>query len=225
MRTHRSVPAASLCLLLSACGFVGGDEPSAELQVVAASAEEEPPEPPAPGAPPATGSDGAAAPERVIVDCDTDAGYAVATHRGTGSVERGLFVLSVYESDSEHSGGKHPMGHATVDFRLPGDHVLALHAYEPVTWTITPRDGGELTEVLLYGHHDQLVEGLGDEVKVTKAQRPPCATHAWPQVKPRCEGPGLDAAAEEATGRQLTRFDGCYHASTFQFLPGVVDRG
>jgi len=228
MRPAATIACATLCATTSACGLLEPSGSSGDLEVVVAQASPEGATP-APAARTEGDPEGEAGgeptnPRQVILDCATSSGYEVATHVPPGAnASEGLYVAAIYETGTERGGGRHPMGHARFDFDLPGDNVLALYAYEPVTWHIDLDAGAAIREILLFGYQDQVVEGVGDDVRVLRMKRPECASYEWPQQDEDCQGPGLGKAAEAASGRSLSRFDGCYEAATFQFLPGLTD--
>jgi len=157
--------------------------------------------------------------DEVVLDCATDAGYEVDTWLGEAS-EQAVWLAAVYETHSNHGGGVHPMGEASVVFDLPGDHVLALSSYEPVTWNLELGADAGLTEIVVFGYHEQIVEGAGD-IPVTFYGDPACG-YSLPYNGGGCDTDELIDAVEAETGRSLSRFDGCYRATEFQF---VVDDG
>jgi hypothetical protein len=151
----------------------------------------------------------------VILDCAVDAGYQVDTWLGEAA-EQGLWLASVYETHSNHGGGSHPMGEATVHFDLPGDHVLALASYEPVTWQLELGAQAGVTEIVVFGYHEQVVDGAGN-IPITYVADPSCG-YSWPYNGGGCDTTELVDAVEAETGRLLSRFDGCYRATDFQFV-------
>ena len=150
----------------------------------------------------------------VITNCAVSSGYAVQTWVGEAASEA-LWVAGVYEAQKGHKGGSHPVTEAQVAFDLPGDNVLALSAYEPVTWQVKLGAGAALTEIVLIGYHDQKVEGV-EGIPVRVLPKPSCGFR-WGVEGKSCAGEELVAALTEATGRKASRFDGCYRASSFQF--------
>lgn len=151
----------------------------------------------------------------VILDCAVDQGYEVDTWESGASGGVPLWVASVYETHGNHGGGVHPMGSATVDFALPGAHALALASYEPVTWNLSIGPDTELQAIYVAGYHEQVVLGAGSvpviEVDAT------CG-YSLPDDGGGCDTDALIAAFEAAAGQPVTRFDGCYQATDFQFV-------
>lgn len=155
----------------------------------------------------------------VILDCNVDAGYEVDTWIGEAG-DPALWLASVYETHSNHGGGNHPMGEATVFFDLAGDNVLALASYEPVTWNITLGEHAGLSKVVVFGYHEQVVEGVDVPVEFHGA---PYCGYSLPYNGGGCDTDALIDAVEDVTGLGLSRFDGCYTASDFQFVSDEVE--
>jgi hypothetical protein len=165
-----------------------------------------------------TGPTGELTTGQVILDCDVESGYEVDQWRDSDPSGAGLWIGAVYQTHGEHSGDNHPVGTATVDFSLPGSHVLALSSYEPVDWVLTVGPDTTLEKVLLFGYHQQTLsapEGLAVEY----VEGPACG-YAWPGDDQGCDTEGLVAAAEAAAGLPLAGFDGCYDASDFVWALG-----
>lgn len=150
----------------------------------------------------------------VIQDCARSAGYQVHTFENPaieGLPE--LWLTSVYETHSEHGGKRHPMGNAEVHVVAPGEHILALSSYEPVTWNLSIGPDSTVREVLLWGYHEQLVAGAGD-IPVRHVAGPSCG-YRWPYTGGGCDTGALVAAVEAAAGQPIQHFAGCYRASDF----------
>jgi hypothetical protein len=168
-------------------------------------------EPPPPPPPPASG---------VILDCVSES-YA---SRSESNGRPALYLGAVYETRSDHSYGYHPQGEAYVDFALPGENVLALSAYEPTHWVVTLAPGASLQKVLLIGYHAQsadVPEGVAVEVYDYESTESPLAAcgYSLPYNGEGCDTGELIANVETITGLALTGFDGCYHATTFAYVP------
>ena len=135
-----------------------------------------------------------------------------------------LHVASVYQTHPDH-GDVHPMGQADVLWELPGENVLGLTSYEPVTWNIHVSDGAALQKIVVFGYHEQVVEappGVEIEIYAYEGQSlgfPPevCAFEYPDQSDDGCDTNAMFAGFESVTGLPVSSFDGCYDASTFYF--------
>lgn len=156
----------------------------------------------------------------VILDCAED---DVSGWRAIEASEPRLWVGGVYQTRSDHSSGNHPVGAGTVTWGMPGRNVLVLSAYEPTTWTVTLAPGGALEQVIATGYHVQTVVAPEGVDVATHAYESGAATWACGYSLPGqgggCEGEELVAWATAATGLPLHAFDGCYDATTFEYLP------
>lgn len=81
-----------------------------------------------------------------------------------------LYMIGVYETRSDHSGGYHPTGTANIEIgeQFGKDTILVLSSYEPTQWNITGLGVDDLTNIILYGYHDQSVIGLLASTVVTE---------------------------------------------------------
>ena len=128
-----------------------------------------------------------------------------------------LHILGVYETHSNHGGGNHPSGEATVHVEREGAMVLALSSYEPVHWSVTAAPGAVIEKVILNGYHAQTADvppGVPVETHDEGQMLAACA-YEWPGDDQGCDTQGLVSALEGLTGRTLTSFHGCYDADAF----------
>ncbi|HEU4404832.1 MAG TPA: hypothetical protein VFS43_06030 [Polyangiaceae bacterium] len=178
---------------------------------------------PPPPPPPPDGSPVEAGPLRI-----NDCGYAGASHVATAEPgQPELFVLSVYETRSDHGFGYHPTGEASVTDTRTTPHVLVLSSYEPTHWTINADAAGGLTQIILNGYHDQTVtappgvlvsehSGFNDEGPEYFS----ACGYAWPNNDGGCDTPGLVSGVESFSGLSLSAFAGCYVATNFEVRDG-----
>ncbi|HWU88273.1 MAG TPA: hypothetical protein VN253_13395, partial [Kofleriaceae bacterium] len=121
-----------------------------------------------------------------------------------------VHVLSVYETSSNHSGGNHPTGTATVTIERPGDLALVLSAYEPTDWHVTLAPGAHVRSVTLIGYLTQTVNLAN--VPIVHAQG--CG-YSYPYNGGGCDTNQLLALAKQHAGADVTTFHGCYQASSW----------
>jgi hypothetical protein len=144
----------------------------------------------------------------VISDCNTQAGYEVYTDVAEATCAPGLFVGAIY-TPRDGAGG-----HATVRFEVPGTHVLALSAYEETTWTVSVGPDTTLAAVLVAGYGQQRI--VGTDAPVVQVPGPACG-YSLPYNGGGCDTNALLEALQSAADLPVTRFDGCYDASTFRW--------
>lgn len=131
-----------------------------------------------------------------------------------------LHIFGVYETHSNHSGGSHPAGAATVHVERQGSHVLALSSYEPVTWTVTAEPGVVIEKIILNGYHAQTasapsgvpVEAYDYEVHGNWLG---AYAYAWPGSTGGSDTQALVATLEQLAGRGMTSFHGCYQGTSY----------
>jgi hypothetical protein len=154
----------------------------------------------------------------VILDCNTDAGYEVDTSVWEVQGEPTLWLASVYEASVGN-------GAATVDFTLPGSHVLALSSYESVDWTVSVGPDTELTGIYVFGYEPSTVSAPRG-VPVVIVPQSGCG-YSLPYNGGGCDTDDLLAEVESTVGLPVHRFDGCYDASTVVYEPAedVVTEG
>ncbi|MCB9684684.1 MAG: hypothetical protein H6735_06595 [Alphaproteobacteria bacterium] len=153
---------------------------------------------------------------QVIQDCPIREGYEVNSWTADGMCEPGLWIAGVYEARSDHSGEVHPMGEVSVTFDIPGQHVLALSSYEPVTWNVRVGPDTELRAILVAGYYEQIVRGT--DVPVQRVSGPVCG-YSYPYNGQGCNTDALIEGFENAIGLRATRFDGCYRATEMAWSP------
>jgi hypothetical protein len=107
------------------------------------------------------------------------------------------------------------MGRAQVKMHAPGEHVLALASYEPVTWDLSLGPNSQVREILVWGYHQQVVVGAG-EIPVRQVAGPSCG-YSWPYNNGGCDTEELVASVEAAAGQRVQHFEGCYRASELLF--------
>lgn len=131
-----------------------------------------------------------------------------------------LHIFGVYETHSNHSGGSHPSGAATVHVERQGSHVLALSSYEPVHWTVTAEPGVVIEKIILNGYHGQsadvpsgvVVEVYDHEVHGNWLG---AYAYAWPGASGGSDTQALVGALEQLSGRGMTTFNGCYQGTSY----------
>lgn len=81
-----------------------------------------------------------------------------------------LYMIGVYETRSDHSSNYHPTGTAEIEIgdQFGKDTILVLSSYEPTKWNITGLGVDDITNVILYGYHDQSIFGLLASTLVTE---------------------------------------------------------
>jgi cysteine-rich repeat protein len=128
-------------------------------------------------------------------------------------------VVSVYESNGDHSGGNHPNGTFSLHVDRLGPQILVLASYEPITWTVTAAEGTEILEIVASGYHAQTVNApAGIPIDIVSYDQTGnflgCA-YEYPDQDPTsgCETPDLFAAVEAYLGTEITSFNGCYQMS------------
>lgn len=180
---------ALLALLLAGCSFyVGGDDTQAADPLDEGPSGPAIPEEPVPTVPPPVPP-----PPRPPSEC--------------GSPE--VHVFGIYETSSDHG----TVGEAHVSIDRPGDHILALSAYEETRWQVEVGPGAAIRAVYLLGYEPQTVD-LPD-VPVTQGSG--CG-YSYPYNGGGCDTIELLSSVKERAGRGITTFHGCYQASQWTLL-------
>lgn len=130
-----------------------------------------------------------------------------------------LHLFGVYESHSNHSGGNHPEGTATVDVTRKAPLILALSSYEPIHWTVNAAPGTRIERIVLNGAYPQRVtapEGIPVDNRSGYASWLGAYAYAWPATSGGSDTPRLVSGLEALTGRPLSSFAGCYQGTAFK---------
>lgn len=130
-----------------------------------------------------------------------------------------LHLLGVYESHSDHGGGTHPEGAASVEVTRKAPLILALSSYEPIHWTVSAAQGARIERIILNGYHPQRVtapEGIPVENRSGSGNWLGAYAYAWPAASGGSNTPALVSALESLTSTQLSSFAGCYQGTSFK---------
>jgi hypothetical protein len=164
------------------------------------------------GAPIAAANDGA--PVIDVLDCATNEGYTVSTHRAQPGSDTEVNVIGVYETRSDHHGADyHPTGEASVRVSRHAKQILVLSSYEPTRWTVTLDPGVKIEKIVTVGFYDQVVDAPSNVV-VEKAST--ACGYSWPYNGEGCDTNELFASATKAAQGPLAAFAGCYRATKFE---------
>ncbi len=130
-----------------------------------------------------------------------------------------LHLLGVYESHSNHGGGTHPEGAATVDVTRKAPLILTLSSYEPIHWTVNAARGARIQRIILNGYHEQRVtapEGIPVENHSGPGKSLGAYAYAWPATSGGSDTQKLVTALESLTSTRLSSFAGCYQGTYFK---------
>ena len=124
-------------------------------------------------------------------------------------------MIGIYESRNDHAFGYHPVGNATI---YVGDQdgkntILVLSSYEPTIWNLVGPGVDDLTQVLLYGYHDQDVTGEADSTVVKEYTYE--GTNNYQGQTYRYPGDGRVVGHLEFMGLTVSSFAGSYRATQF----------
>jgi hypothetical protein len=151
------------------------------------------------------------------VNCTVGQG-ALSTYVAPTRSAPELHLLGVYETHSNHSGGNHPEGAATVDVKRTAPLILTLSSYEPVHWTVRAMPGTNVQSIILNGFYSQRVTAP-EGIPVTNRSGSNWLgtyAYAWPSTSGGSDTPRLVSALEQLTSRPLNSFAGCYQATYFK---------
>lgn len=129
-----------------------------------------------------------------------------------------LHLLGVYETHSNHSGGNHPEGTATVAVTRQARMILTLSSYEPVHWQVRAAPGARIERIILNGYYPQRVTapaGVPVDNRSGYERSLGAYAYAWPGASGGSDTRALVSALERTTSRPLTSFAGCYQATSF----------
>lgn len=150
-----------------------------------------------------------------------------STYNNPSPTSPELLIIGVYETRSDHSGGYHPQGTATVHVVNQGATplTLVLSSYEPTLWNLNVDAGVNISQIILNGYHTQNISGASGTTVVNKSGLgnyfAACAFQ-WPSDTGGCNTPGLVASAQNLTGLTLTSFTGAYRATDFTVTTSPV---
>lgn len=131
-----------------------------------------------------------------------------------------LHIISVYETRSDHGGGYHPQGTATLNINYGGNSpiTLVLSSYEPTMWNFNIESGAVIDQVILNGYHNQEASGIDSNLLINRSgvgnYFSACA-YTWPSDDQGCDTPSLVSGAEDFTDLTLSSFSASYRATDF----------
>lgn len=133
----------------------------------------------------------------------------------TQNQDYSLYMIGVYETRSDHSSGYHPTGTATVNIgdQYGKNTILVLSSYEPTLWNIIGDGANDLTQILLYGYHDQTISGVATSTPVTEYSY--LGTSDYKGFTYSYPGDGRVVSHLESEGFFVSSFAGSYRATDF----------
>lgn len=147
-------------------------------------------------------------------------GYPITSYQSAGSTSIETHVIGVYETDSGHSGGYHPVGLGFVEIK--GDVKqpinLVLSSYEPTNWVLSGDGVSSIASVMVNGYHDSFVTGIDASKVIDRSglghYLSACA-YRWPHDNQGCNTTALISGVEAHYGTPMTSFTGIYHGKGF----------
>lgn len=153
-------------------------------------------------------------------NCGVGGSQDFSAYITSGSGDKELHLVGVYESHPHHRGQNHPTGEAQVRVTRQGKPIiLALSSYEPVNWNVQVEPGVEIEKIIINGYHDQKVTGISG-VPIEEYSHQDTGkflgnfVYQWNSAENQ-ETPALVTQLNQLTGTELTSFQGCYRGNQF----------
>ncbi|MBU6953181.1 PEP-CTERM sorting domain-containing protein [Hahella sp. HN01] len=132
-----------------------------------------------------------------------------------------LYFIGVYETRRDHSFDYHPTGNANVEI---GDQhgkstTLVLSSYEPTHWNISGLGVTDITDIILYGYHDQSISGFLPSTTVSEYSYE--GEGSYQGFTYRYPGDGRVVKHLASQGLTVSSFAGSYRATDFSI--GALD--
>lgn len=130
--------------------------------------------------------------------------------------DESLFMFGVYETSLNRGFRQHPTGNAIVNIGDQGGRstTLVLSSYEPTLWNLVGDGVDDLTNILLFGYHDQSISGVADSTVVEEYSYE--GTRNYQGMTYKYPGDGRVVRFVEAeTGLTVDEFAGSYRATEF----------
>lgn len=152
-----------------------------------------------------------------INDPATSSGYATSYYVASTPAAPEVHVIGVYETRSDHSGGIHPEGRATIHIvgSASAPVNLVLSSYEPTEWVLDG-DTSFIASILVHSYHDSRVTGF-DAGKVTEISFSRSAYSLS-----TFNSSGLAAEVQKVYGVPPASFSGVYRATDFTVTLSAV---
>ncbi|VXD18263.1 conserved hypothetical protein [Planktothrix serta PCC 8927] len=135
----------------------------------------------------------------------------------TTSQSKELHLIGVYEAHPNHSGNDHSSGTISVEINRQNQPIiLALSAYEPVTWEVNVKPGVILEKIILNGYYDQKIIGVSGIPIEEYSQEGTNRVlgnfpYQWNSVSST-----LVNQLEKQIELPVTSFQGCYRGTAFK---------
>lgn len=154
-----------------------------------------------------------------------DPTYSTSYYESTSkNQDASLFMIGVYETRSDHGFGYHPTGTATVNIANQNerDTTLVLSAYEPTTWNLLGEGVDDLTNIFLFGYHEQSVTGVNDFASVTEYSYEGNGNYKGFTYTYPGDGRVVNLV-NSLTGLNVDSFAGSYRATQFSIGESNID--
>ena len=139
-------------------------------------------------------------------------GYQPTSFVGECAIDTELHVVGQY------TAAENQIGDVQVT-RLAHPMVIVLSSYDSTQWRVRLDPGVRVNQIILNGYEpSNLVDPpVGVEVvnRTGVGQYFSACAYTWPADDQGCDTPALVQGAEQATGLQLTTFQGCYSGAGF----------
>lgn len=149
--------------------------------------------------------------EAIIDNCAVSAGYTVTSYVTEANEIPEIHIFGVYETSSNHTTP------GTADVYVERRNVsiiLVLSSYEPVVWQIHKDEGANISQIILNGYYNQVVEGAEGIPVLNRSGAGNylvSSAYVWPSTRAQ----QLTTGIENITGASVSSFNGCYRATSF----------
>lgn len=133
-----------------------------------------------------------------------------------------LHLIGIYEATNKDSNKPHAHGKIKVNIqRSYKPIILALSAYEPITWEVNLGPGVKVEKIVVNGYYDQTISGvqgipIENYIYAQNRDHLGAFTYEWGKADKWEKRSPIEKQMEKLTGLSLTSFQGCYNGASFE---------
>jgi hypothetical protein len=155
-------------------------------------------------------------------NCGVDGSDDFSAYIGSSSGNKELHLIGVYEANADH-GNRNYLSKSAIEIKVERRNkpiILALSAYEPVQWNITPEPGVVIEKIIVNGYHNQTVSGVSG-IPIEEHSYEETGNYIgdfiykWGATAESSNTSSLVTKLEQRNRTSLTSFQGCYRGTNF----------
>ena len=155
-------------------------------------------------------------------NCGLDGSDDFSAYIGSSSGNKELHLIGVYEANADRKNRNY-LSKSAIEIKVERRNkpiILALSAYEPVQWNITPEPGAVIEKIIVNGYHNQTVSGVSG-IPIEEYSYEETGNYIgdfiykWGATPESTNTSSLVTKLEQINRTSLTSFQGCYRGTSF----------